>query len=103
MTTLAIWAYLFLEQDLSFSQGEKSLHSFKTLSSYYAYCRDHFISKFWHFYIVYWIYALYTGAVFYYIPAYAYENTILTIDGHTDGIWTTSFVSFTILILVHNL
>ena len=50
------------------------------------------------------VFAWYSGAIFFYMSFFAYEgpSTAVGESGKLDGLWTSGFASFSILISVHH-
>ncbi|TNV85488.1 hypothetical protein FGO68_gene5841 [Halteria grandinella] len=99
-TTIAILFYGIFEQDLSFimSNNEKSI-GFK-ISRYYKHSKTNIIEKTIPYFTVWHLYAFVTGIVFYYIPAYAYNEA--TFLGRQEGFWAPSFASICLMVVVHH-
>ena len=99
-TTIAILFYGIFEQDLSFllSNNESKL-GFK-LSKYYEHSKNKVIERTIPYFSIWHVYALVTGIVFYYIPAYAYNEA--TYMGRPEGVWAPNFVIICLLVLAHH-
>ncbi len=93
----ALFFYVLYEQDVSIVKPHLNI------ARYYGYCRECILPKNLFYYFLWFAYAFWSGAVMYYVPAYVFgEDSIVTEDGFTDGVWTAGVICMSILIITHH-
>ena len=104
LTTWAIGGYLLFEYDVN-SHFKSSANGGTYLAHHYKHCKDVLIKPFYKRLAAWCLFAWYSGAIFFYMSFFAYEGPSHAVDssGKLDGIWTSGFGSFSILIAVHHL
>lgn len=75
------------------------------LAHHYRHCKEHFVKPIYERLARYIVFAWYSGAIFFYFSFFAYEGPSHAVgrSGRLDGLWTSGFASFSILISVHHL
>ena len=104
LTTWAIAGYLIFEYDVnSFFKSSRNGDTY--LAYHYKHCKEVFIAPIYKRLATWILFAWYSGAIFFYMAFLGYEgpSTAVNKSGKLDGIWTSGFASFSILISVHHL
>ena len=104
LTTWAIAGYLLFEYDVdSFFKSSQEGGSY--LAHHYKHCKEVFVEPVYKRLAIYILYAWYSGAVFFYLAFFSYEGPSHAVghSGKVDGLWTSGFASFSILIAVHHM
>lgn len=106
MTTWAILAYLLLEIDVPTkfkNAGHQDSKVGEYLARYYKHTREEEIEPMYRRLAIWAIYAWYSGAIFFYVTFFQFNLLPSNESGKMDGLWTSGFTAFTVLILVHHL
>lgn len=102
LTNVAIFFYALYDQDVSFQNTNNEERIGFKLSHYYNHCRDKVMKRTIIEYFYWMIYAFAASAVYYFVPAKAYDMAIVHKDGYTDGQWTVGFACYSQLIIIHH-
>ena len=104
LTTWAIAGYLIFEYDVD-SYFKSSEHGGVFLAHHYKHCKEIYIKPIYERLAKYCVFAWYSGAIFFFMSFFAYEGPSHAVgrSGKLDGLWTSGFASFSILISVHHL
>lgn len=103
LTTWAIGGYLLFEYDID-SFFKSPFAGGVYLAHHYKHCKDTLVGPVYKRLAIWCLYAWYAGAIFFYLSFYAFEGPSHAVgeSGKVDGLWTSGFASFSILIAVHH-
>lgn len=73
------------------------------LSDYYRHCKEKVVERFLPHFSVWWLFAFVSAIPMYYVPQYAFNNTVQDRwHGRTDGLWVSGFTAFSCMVICHH-